>query len=229
MTAVKICGVMTAEAALAAATAGADLVGLVFAPSRRQITPAQAMPIVAALRQHPRRIRIVGLFVNADPAMINTLATQCDLDYVQLSGDELPAQVASIQLPILKAVRLNARPASLHDQAWLAHTLRQCTSPSLLPNTLPTDLRPVVFRLLVDAHVAGQYGGTGTLADWEQAASLAQQVPIVLAGGLTPENVAAAIQRVRPWGVDVSSGVERDGVKDPQRIAAFVHAAHQAG
>ncbi|NJL04489.1 MAG: phosphoribosylanthranilate isomerase [Chloroflexaceae bacterium] len=226
MTAVKICGVMTAEHALAAATAGADLVGLVFAPSRRQITLAQALPIVAALRRYPRRIRIVGLFVNAAPELINTLATQCDLDYVQLSGDELPAQAATIQLPLLKSVRLNASP---HDQAWLAHTLRQCTSPSLLPNTLPAELRPAVFRLLVDAHVAGQYGGTGTLADWEQAASLAQQVPIVLAGGLTPENVAAAIQRVRPWGVDVSSGVERDGVKDPHRIAAFVHAAHQAG
>ncbi len=225
MTAVKICGVMTVEHALAAATAGADLVGLVFAPSRRQITPDQAMPIVAALRQYPRRIRIVGLFVNTDPAMINTLAIQCGLDYVQLSGDELPAQVASIQLPLIKAVRLNA---SSHDQAWLAHTLRQCASPSLLPNTLPADLRPVVFRLLVDAHVAGQYGGTGTLADWEQAASLAQQVPIMLAGGLTPENVAAAIQQVRPWGVDVSSGVERDGVKDPHRIAAFVHAARYA-
>lgn len=221
MTAVKICGIRTPEHASAAATAGADLIGLVFAPSRRQISPAQAEPIIAAIRQHPRRVRVVGLFVHTPAAEINALAADLGLDYIQLSGDELPAQVATLTLPVLPAVRLQDSP---HDQAWLAHYARQCSTDSDLPNAVPDDVRPPVFRLLVDAHVAGQYGGTGTLADWDAAATLAAQVPLLLAGGLTPDNVADAIRQVRPWGVDVSSGVEQDGQKDPQRMAAFVQA-----
>lgn len=221
MTAVKICGIRTPDHALAAATAGADLIGLVFAPSRRQISPAQAEPIIAALRRYPRRVRVVGLFVNTPVAEINAIAAQLGLDYIQLSGDELPAQVADLELPVLATVRL--RDTS-HDQHWLAHYARQCSTDSYLPNRVPADVRPPVFRLLVDAYHANQYGGTGTLADWDAAAALAARVPLVLAGGLTPANVADAVQRVRPWGVDVSSGVEQAGEKDPQRMAAFVQA-----
>ncbi len=224
MTAVKICGICTPDHASAAATAGADLIGLVFAPSRRQISPAQAVPIIAAIRQHPRRVRVVGLFVNTPAAEINALAAELGLDYIQLSGDEVPQQVSPLTLPVLPTVRLQDSP---HDQAWLAHYARQCRTDSYLPNAVPDDVRPPVFRLLVDAHVVGHYGGTGTRADWDAAAALAARVPLLLAGGLTPDNVSDAIRRVRPWGVDVSSGVEQDGQKDPQRMAAFVQAVRR--
>jgi phosphoribosylanthranilate isomerase len=207
MTLVKICGLRTIEQALTAAEAGADMLGLNFAQSRRQISPEQATGIAAAVRAapHDRRPIVVGLFVNETPERMLAIAIQCGLDVIQLSGDE--ASAVAEELPgyqLLKAIRLDGRPS---EASWLAaaHT-------------------PAV-HLLLDAHIPGSYGGTGVLADWGHAAELARQRPIMLAGGLTPENVGAAIQQVRPWGVDVSSGVETDGVKDSAKIRAFVAAA----
>jgi phosphoribosylanthranilate isomerase len=181
--------------------------GLVFAHSRRQISPEQATSIAEAVRAAPggQRPLLVGLFVNEAPERMLAIARQCGLDALQLSGDE--ASTLAEALPgyrLLKAIRLDGRP---NEAGWLA-----------------TDQAPTV-QLLLDAHVPGAYGGTGVLADWEHAAELARQRPIMLAGGLTPENVGAAIQQVRPWGVDVSSGVETDGVKDNAKIRAFVAAA----
>lgn len=212
MTAIKICGLSTVEHALAAARAGADLIGLVFAPSRRRVSPDQAAAMTTALRTDPSgaRVRLVGLFVNEPADQINAVSDSCGLDYIQLSGDETPAQAAGIARPLIKALRLNGQPG---EAAWL--------------QALQTGTPAVQFApcpLIVDAHVAGAYGGTGTLANWERAAALARQVPVLLAGGLTPENVAAALATVQPWGVDVSSGVERDGTKDTARIAAFIYA-----
>jgi len=207
MTLVKICGLRTIEHALTAADAGADMLGMVFAASRRQVSPAQAATIAAAVRAAPgvRQPLLVGLFVNEAPERILAIARQCSLDAIQLSGDE--ASEIAAQLPgyrLLKAIRHDGRPGE-HD--WLASK------------------QTPAAHLLIDAHVPGSYGGTGVLADWGHAAELARRRPIILAGGLTPENVGAAIQQVRPWGVDVSSGVETDGSKDSAKIRAFVAAA----
>lgn len=204
---VKICGLRTAEHALAAAAAGVDMIGLVFAPSKRRVEPAEAAALVAALRahEHGRRVQVVGLFVNEPANTINAVSAHVGLDLVQLSGDEPPLLAAALALPVIKSVRLDG---SAREDAWLQQ----------LPD------RPV----LLDAHVPGAYGGTGQRADWARAALLARQRPVLLAGGLTPDNVADAVAQVRPWGVDVSSGVELAGHKDAGRIRAFVTNARAA-
>jgi len=203
---VKICGLRTVEHALAAASA--DMLGLVFAPSRRQVSVEQAATIAAALRARCAPApRLVGLFVNASPASIITVASAVGLDLVQLSGDEPPEDANALPLPVIKAVRMDG---SAREAAWI----RRAASGEL--------------TLLVDAHVPGAYGGTGVRADWQRAAELAATTPLILAGGLTPANVATAIAAVRPLGVDVSSGVETDGHKDPAKIEAFLEAARSA-
>ena len=210
MTVVKICGIRTPDIARAALDAGADMLGLVFAASRRQVTPAAAQAISEVVRCHPRgrSVRLAGVFVDHAVADMRELARRCDLDIIQLSGRESLATAGDLApLAIMRAVRL----AGDADEAeWLGiddHTA----------------------RLLVDAHVPGSYGGAGIVADWPAAAQLARRRGIVLAGGLSPGNVADAIRAVRPWGVDVSSGVEHDGVKSATRIGAFVRAVRDAG
>jgi phosphoribosylanthranilate isomerase len=233
---VKICGLRTVEHALAAAAAGADMLGFVFAPSRRQVTPEQAATIAAAVRdRHGSRPQLVGLFVNTEPSTINRVAALVGLDHVQLSGDEPVAHAELITHPIIKAVRLDG---SATEAGWLTSDHAGCSregrgeglpSPqnpiphNQVGGSLAAGLPPLV--LLVDAHVPGSYGGTGVVADWERAAELAARVPLILAGGLTPVNVAAAIAAVAPIGVDVSSGVETDGIKDCLKIEAFIGAA----
>jgi phosphoribosylanthranilate isomerase len=203
---VKICGLRHVEHALAAVEAGADLLGFIFAPSRRQVQPEEVVEIAGAVRSAPaaRRVGLVGVFVNESPERMSVIARACDLDALQLSGDEdysilerLPGRT------VIKTVRLDDTP---QEHGWLS-----AAAPAAL--------------LHVDAHVPGSYGGAGVVADWERAALLARQRPILLAGGLTPDNVGAAVSRVKPWGVDVSSGVETDGVKDTAKIRAFVAAA----
>lgn len=202
---VKICGIRSLEHLLIAATVGADMVGLVFAPSRRQVDVAQAQQLVQGLRNAGYQTQVVGLFVDAPVAEIVHAVDTCGLDVVQLHGHEPITLLDELrQLPIIKAVRLQGDAS---EQAWL--------------DTLDSHV-----TLLVDAPPHdNQYGGTGMRADWSQAATLAQTRRVMLAGGLTPTNVAEAIRTVQPWGVDVSSGVERDGLKDNGRIAAFVHLA----
>lgn len=203
---VKICGLRLAEHALAAATAGADMLGLVFAPSRRQLSVLEGAAIAAALGAHVgARPELVGLFVNEQPARINAIVTAVGLDRVQLSGDETIAEAVGIGRPLIKALRLDG---SAREAEWLAFAETE-------PNCL----------LLVDAHVPGAYGGTGTQANWARAAELGRALPLLLAGGLHAGNVAAAIAQVRPIGVDVSSGVESAGAKDAAKIAAFIGAA----
>jgi len=204
---VKICGIRAPEHLLVAAAAGADMIGLVFAPSKRQVDLETGKLLVQMLRDAGYTTKVVGLFVNASPATIRQVAQECKLDCIQLHGneplsflDELPA------LPIWRAVRLQG---SDDEAAWLETTHPRVT-------------------LLVDAHVSGSYGGTGAQADWSKAAELSARRPVVLAGGLNPSNVVAAIQQVNPWAVDVSSGVERDGIKDNGLMAAFIDLAKQA-
>ncbi len=181
-----------------------------FASSRRQVSPDQAAAIRRALNDMPtdQRPLLVGIFVNADAEDILTVADYCGLDIIQLSGDEPPDMTEGLgERNIIKAVRLKGERA---EELWLQRPLYDHHSPKI--------------RLMVDAHVVGSYGGAGVMADWEQAAALAQSMPIILAGGLSPDNVQDAIHKVRPWGVDVSSGVETDGVKDSQKIRLFIAA-----
>lgn len=186
------------------------MIGMIFASSRRQISPDQAVAIRNALDgiHAEQRPLLAGIFVNADAEDILTVADYCGLDIIQLSGDEPPDMAEGLrERSIIKAVRLKGERT---EQPWLQHPLYEHHHPKV--------------RLLVDAHVAGSYGGAGVMADWEQAAVLARRMPILLAGGLTAENVQAAIVKVKPWGVDVSSGIETDGVKDSQKIRMFIEA-----
>ncbi len=223
MTIVKICGVRRLVDARAAAAAGAEIVGFTFWPgTKRYVAPEEAAGVIAALRaedgSHPL---VSGLFVNADPAMIAATVALCDLDLVQLSGDETVTDVAQLGVPLLMAVR--ALPGedvnALRERIHVFHHAARV----LPPGPFGQPLMP-----LLDAHVPGQYGGTGQTGDWALAAALASEERIMLAGGLTPENVTEAVRGVQPWGVDVASGVEiaaSPGIKDAARIEAFIRAA----
>ncbi len=208
---VKICGIRSAPDAIVAAEAGADMIGLVFAPSRRQLDRATARQIVAGLRASSfgQDVTVVGVFVNESAATIQDLAAEVGLDWVQLSGHEPRAAAAGLELPVVKALRFDGDAT---EAEWLGATAACAATP-----------------LLIDAHVAGSFGGAGVVADWGAAARLAATRPVLLAGGLNPDNVAAAIAAVRPWGVDVSSGVETGDTKDQAKIVAFVGAAKAAG
>jgi len=200
VTRVKICGIRTASAALAAAEAGADAVGFVFYPrSPRFVTPERAAELGRLL---PPFLVRVGVFVNPPVELVERVADRVGLDLVQLHGDEPPEVCARLRHRVVKAFRVQG------------------------PEVLRKIRAYPVPAVLLDAHVPGRYGGTGWCFDW----SLARQVDrlVILSGGLTPENVAEAIRQARPYAVDVSSGVETDGEKDPRKIAAFVGAVRQA-
>jgi phosphoribosylanthranilate isomerase len=224
MTVVKICGVRRLGDARAAVAAGADIVGFTFWPgTKRYIAPEDAAQVIATLREEGGPLPLFsGLFVNAEPAVIAATVARCGLDLVQLSGDETAEDVERLVVPLLMAMRplpgedVDALRARLHV---LRHAAR-----SLPPGPLGQSLTP-----LLDAHVPGQYGGTGQMGDWPIAAALAAEERIMLAGGLKPENIAGALRIVRPWGVDVASGVEvvdQPGVKDAARLGTFIRAAH---
>src|SRR5487761_2132942 len=200
-TRVKICGITRAEDAQLVAQAGADALGLVFhKPSPRAVIPESAVDIVAAL---PPFVSVVGLFVDADPALVESVLSCIRLDYLQFHGDETPADCDRYQVPYIKVARV--RPG--FDLVQYAVGYRHARA------------------LLVDAYVAGQPGGTGKTFDWA-ALPPALPLPLILSGGLTPENVGLAIHTVRPWAVDVSSGVEVvPGIKDAGKVLQFIQGA----
>jgi phosphoribosylanthranilate isomerase len=200
MTKIKICGIRTIKDALAAMDAGADLLGFNFYPkSPRSIDVGKCRDIMSVMRKYGH-ITYVGVFVNAAVAEIRATMDTCGLNLAQLHGDEAPEIVQSFHGRAFKAFRG-------------------------LPHDLNGYAREDVPALLVDASVKGAYGGTGVTADWKGAAELARSYPLLLAGGLTPENVAKAVRQVKPWGVDVASGVESSpGVKDAVKMEMFVRA-----
>ncbi len=214
---VKICGLMQPEHAAFAARHGADMIGVVFAKSRRQLSPDAAAHIRAAIDAPGLETRplLVGVFVNEPIPSLMSIARHARLDILQLSGDESPEYVAlcALHYPIIKAVRF---PSTCAPQQAL-DTL------DLYESALDPDSQRV--RFLIDAYQSGEYGGTGRPADWPLAATLAAHREIILAGGLTPRNVQAAITSISPWGVDVSSGVETAGAKDPILMQHFLAAA----
>jgi phosphoribosylanthranilate isomerase len=207
---------MQAQHASVAANSGADMLGMVFAPSRRQINPDTARTIVAALRGHADSPLFVGVFVNESTARMLEIAEQVGLDMLQLSGDESAEQVdeCADAFATIKAVRF---PASMPTERAIAE---------LEPYTRLD--RGDRVRLLLDTYSPGIYGGTGETADWSLAAGIAARLPLILAGGLNPLNVGLAIEKVSPWAVDVSSGVETGGVKDSALIREFISAASYA-
>ena len=211
MTRVKICGIREEVHALAAAEAGADFIGLVFAPSPRQITPAQAKKIASTLKRSDSATEVVGVFVNMPASMVNKIADFCHLDWVQLSGDESWEYCRELAKPIIKAVRADKLKQIAADLA---------AGEKILYN------RKHLY--LIDTLTKGKYGGTGKTFDWSLAREVAEQFPVIIAGGLTPENVAQAIKVAAPWGVDVSSGVETGGTKDIAKIRAFIEAVRRA-
>ena len=197
-TRVKICGLLTVEHARVAADAGADAIGLNFyPPSPRFVEPAQAAAIAASL---PPFVMAVGLFVNAEESRIREILAQVSLDLLQFQGDEPPEFCERFGKPYVKAVRMEAGT----DLVECAHRFSRARA------------------LLLDAHVPGERGGTGQSFDWATIPR-GLPMPIVLSGGLTAGNVARAVREVRPWAVDVSSGVEAGrGVKDPAKIVEFI-------
>ena len=243
MTRIKICGLRDAATALEAAKAGADFIGMVFAESKRKVTPQECHDICEALREARRtpgaaefdgprrgevsartwfgawnealddaiarwRPLIVGVFADQPVEDVNDIAEAAGLDIVQLGGGEDDAFAARIHRPVIRTVHV-ALDTTADDIFELA----------------PPGVAACIF---LDTAVKGARGGTGVTFDWSVAAEAAQRLPLMIAGGLTPENVAAAVEQVRPWAVDVSTGVETDGVKDIEKIRAFIRAVKGA-
>ncbi|MBW8458967.1 MAG: phosphoribosylanthranilate isomerase [Thiobacillus sp.] len=201
---VKICGITRLQDLHAACDAGADALGFVFyEKSPRHVSIAAA---AALLRELPPFVQAVGLFVNAEPAFIESVLQAIPLDLLQFHGDETPADCVRFGRPYIKAVRVN-RDTDLLKCAADFDAAR---------------------GLLLDAYVPSVPGGTGERFDWSLIPP-ALPTPIILSGGLTPDNVAEAVRRVRPWAVDVSSGVEvTKGIKDAYLIAQFIAKAKEA-
>ena len=212
MTHVKICGFRSAEPLLVAIDAGADAVGLVFVPSAgRRVTADEACAVLDEVRasgQSPPPV--VGLFADQPVDEVQQAVTWVGLDAVQLCGSEGVEYAAQLGVPVYKVISIDA------DVPVAAQ----------MPRVMVLQQRHALagHRIVLDAQVPGEYGGTGRQFDWDLAADLAGAFEMSLAGGLSPENVREAVERVRPWGVDVSSGVETDGEKDPAKVRAFVEA-----
>lgn len=213
----KICGLRSLEHALAACDAGASLLGFVFVPGvRRQVSIEQARSVISQLRELRGAAgpRIVGLFANQPLRDVNQTVRECDLDFAQLCGDEPPAYWDNVDAWVVRQVKVDD---SLERESATSTALRE--------------IEEVAKRLhltLLDKRVKGALGGTGHTFDWNIASEIAKRHPVFLAGGLAPDNVREAIGTVRPWGVDVSSGVETDGIKDTTKIAAFAKMVRSA-
>ena len=199
-TRVKICGITRVEDAVSAVNAGTDAIGLVFyAPSPRAVSIEQAQQIVAAI---PPFVSIVGLFVNATQTEIQSVLSKVRLDIVQFHGDETARECEQINLPYYKAIRVKADTNLLQYEAEFKSAK----------------------ALLLDTFSETAVGGTGLVFDWNLIPKNLTK-PVILAGGLTLENVSQAIKQVRPYAVDVSGGVEQNkGIKDVAKIAAFMQA-----
>lgn len=204
MTIIKICGIKTLPDALAAIEAGADYLGFNFYPkSVRFIEKSVCAEITSVLKREHPQVKLVGVFVNSPVDEIKDILQTCHLDLAQLHGDETPEIFAQLAPYAFRAFRG-------------------------IPESNVGYERDKAPAMLIDAAVKGVYGGSGVTADWTAAAELAKKYPLLLAGGLTPENVADAVRQVQPWGVDVASGVESaPGEKDAGKMSAFVNVVRE--
>ncbi len=217
MTRLKICGLRQADHALAAREAGADFLGFNFVPGvRRRLSEEAGHKVTEEYRRAAGHggLSLVGLFANQPLEEVNRIVETCRLDFAQLCGDEPPDYWQRVSARVIKQIRV-----------------RQDEPTSKVIESIGPRLDEVVSRghlAVLDTHQEGALGGTGRTFDWSIARSLGRSFDFLLAGGLSPENVEDAIGAAAPWGVDVSSGVETEGVKDPAKIAAFARRARQA-
>jgi phosphoribosylanthranilate isomerase len=214
VTKVKICGLSEIEHALVAAEAGADFVGVVFAEGRRKVSPERAQEISKVVRTLKNQPQVVGVFANHPAAEVNPIAQYCNLDRVQLSGDEAWQFCLRIERPITKTMHVS--PATTAEQL-----IAEIEKGRRL-------MKGKDFIILLDTRVGNLSGGTGRRFDWQVAKEVAARFPVMVAGGLDPDNVSELVRLVRPWGVDVSGGVETGGRKDPAKITAFVESVRNA-
>lgn len=225
MTQVKICGITNIDDALVATMAGADFLGFIFyEPSPRYVAPERAKTIISEIKNSATFIPLcVGIFVNEAQHIVSQILNACRLDAVQLHGDESPEFVNHFDGQAYKALRpQSVEEADVLVQKYSGNEKRSAVShqPSIGSN-LP--------HLLLDAYHPDLYGGTGHVTDWTMAAKIARRHRIMLAGSLTPANVKQAIHAVKPWGVDVSSGVElTKGKKDHEKVREFIRVAKDA-
>ena len=218
---VKICGIRDGDSAVEAAGAGADFLGVNLVEGvRRQLTRFQAQEVVRnyRIRARDHRInrlrdkgpRVVGLFRNQDARWVNSATQQIDLDCVQLCGDEDETYIRSMWKPVLRPIHI--KPSMSRDELS-----------DLVDHHLELDR-----IVLLDTYDENTPGGTGKTFDWSIAEGIVNREGVLLAGGLNPENVDDAVQQLTPWGVDVSTGVETDGIKDHAKIRAFIETAKSA-
>jgi len=213
MTMAKVCGITEVEHALVAAEEGADFVGLVFAPSRRRIDVDRAHQIVRTVKELEIRPEVVGVFVNLPATEVNRMAEDLSLDWVQLSGDEDWEYCQGIEKPIIKAVHISEKSTG-----------------GDVTSTLDSGFNLLAHRrliVLLDTRLEGMYGGTAQTFNWQLVREMPARFPVMVAGGLTPQNVTQAIRTARPWGVDASSGLESGGVKDSDKIRMFMRAVRR--
>ena len=205
MTKIKVCGIKTLQDARAAVEAGANYLGFNFYPrSVRFIEKQTCAEIISVLKKEHPHIMLIGVFVNSSVEEVKDMLDACSLDLAQLHGDETPEIFAQLAPRAFRAFRG-------------------------VPESITGFESGTVPAFLVDASVKDAYGGTGVTADWDAVAELAKKYPLLLAGGLTPANVAEAVGRVKPWGVDVASGVEAaPGQKDVEKMVEFVKAVRAA-
>jgi phosphoribosylanthranilate isomerase len=212
---VKICGLREERDVVAAAVAGADYLGFVMAPSRRRVSLDEARALVREARRVGRALYAVGVFVGAAADDVNRAADYCGFDLVQLSGGEDVAYCRLLERPAIRVLHVS------------------CGTPAAL---LAADVERAEAELpggrllhLLDTGAGAAAGGTGCTFDWGIARDVAARHDVIVAGGLTPDNVGELVRMVQPHGVDVSTGVEREGAKDPELIRAFVAAVRRAG
>ena len=211
---IKTCGIRDPATATAAAEASADYIGLVFASSQRQVTTTLAREIVSAVKGKVQRPMVVGVFVKTPANEVNNIADYCSLDLVQLSGEETWWYCLDIERPIIKTIHVNPG-----------------MKPSEVTRIINEGIQVLAGRelhILLDTASSVAYGGTGHQLDWSVAQRVSGTKKIILAGGLTPENVSSAVREVKPWGIDVSSGIETGGRKDVTKIRSFITAARIA-
>jgi phosphoribosylanthranilate isomerase len=268
MTRIKICGLTEIQHALAAARAGADFIGLVFAPSPRRVLEEKALQLAEAVHNSGTATAVVGVFVNSAAAEVNRIADYCRLDWVQLSGNETWQCCQQITRPVIKAIHIPATTSQLplpttaeNKETSFSVIAKHVSLPVIarsdsdeaisvgkgkgLPrfarndrgavdqilSEITTGYRQIARQKLIcllDSKVAGIYGGTGQTFSWEFAREVTAKFPVIIAGGLTPDNVGKLVKENHPWGVDVSTGVESNGQKDEAKIIAFIEAVRKA-
>jgi phosphoribosylanthranilate isomerase len=214
VTRIKICGLSEIQHVLAAAEAGADFIGLVFAPSQRQVSTKKALRLIEAVCNLKLRPAVVGVFVNSAADEVNRIADYCHLDQVQLSGDETWDYCRQIERPIIKVVHVSKTSTPDEIVSEIAIGYRLLPQKNLI--------------CLLDSKVGDTYGGTGRAFNWQLVGKVSARFPVLIAGGLTPTNVSRLVKKTQPWGVDVSSGVETGGQKDTAKIEAFIKAVRTA-